>query len=92
MKLGILIIALSSLASVGMGWRSVNSHQDIWLEQDANARTVDYFRNSMTATQMNNFTNKFEPHNYDNRYLRWWYLLAPDPLFITYYNVNNNPR
>jgi hypothetical protein len=71
-----------------------DTHRKLWVEQDANARTMSYFESSMTETQFENFTTGVYSNSqyYDNRYIRWWYLLAPDPFFITYYNVNNNPR
>ena len=45
--------------SAGLDWRRIKNHGDIWVERDANARALSYFRNKLDATQVRNFVDEY---------------------------------
>ena len=73
----------SGVSAADLDWRSTNMPDEIWVEQDANARALDYFGDEMTAQQINNYTRPGAHPNqaYDDlRFLR--NILFPDLLLI----------
>lgn len=72
---------LSGMSASDLDWRSTSSHDEIWLEQDANARTMGYFGDRLSTIQRANF-DLAHPNQryYDSRFLRNW--LSPDLLTL----------
>ncbi|MFH0756993.1 MAG: RHS repeat-associated core domain-containing protein [Bacteroidota bacterium] len=79
--------ALLSIGSASdLDLRSTETHQGIWIEQDANKRSREYFDSFLTPAQKFKFNSKFSYQKYyDNRFLRNW--LLPDWLLLYLYDV-----
>lgn len=55
----------------GVPGRSTGEHDQIWVEQDANARAMGYFEGKLTTQQRTDFDNAHEHQNYyDHLFLR----------------------
>lgn len=81
----------SSVISLFNTSTDATNHKSLWVEQDANARTMSYFEDRMSTNEIKDFSYINQKY-YDDRYFRWWYLLMPSPLFINSYNTYNNPN
>jgi len=65
--------AISSVMS-GMGFRSTLTHDEIWVEQDANARAMGYFGNRLSTGQREKFDDVHPNQKYyDGRFFRYWF-------------------
>lgn len=64
--------AAFSILSAGLDWRSVDIHDDIWVERDANARSWAYFGDRMHGDALREFTtgDRSSRRYYDGRFLR----------------------
>jgi hypothetical protein len=95
---GLLTLLSSSISLADALVNSYDVHNKLWVERDANARALNVFEGrsgfEIGSSNYVNFTKEFDGNImfYDNRFLKWWYIIHPDPVFDTYYNVNNNPR
>jgi hypothetical protein len=96
---GLLTLVSSSISLADAISNSSSVHDKLWVERDANARALNIFegRQGFESGSVNyaDFIRSCGIDNiryYDNRFLKWWYIVHPDPVFDTYYNVNNNPR
>ena len=98
---GGVLTGATSFISLMDAWRNEGDvHNKLWVERDANARSLSYFTGRQgfeyNGTNYRTFVSSVDGMDnirfYDNKLFRWWYLFYCDPIFNTYYNVNNNPR
>jgi RHS repeat-associated protein len=62
---------LSGLSASELDWRSTKSHDEIWVEQDANARAMAYLGDRLTPFQRYNFDWHHPNQKYfDSRFIR----------------------
>ena len=101
---GSFTIASSMHSLMDALFHSPETHDKLWVERDANARALQYFegRKSFETNSTNysdfiestggDWSNRENIGFYDDRFIRWWYFLFPDPIYGTLNNIYFNPR
>lgn len=91
---------INSVLSSRPDWRSTRTHKEIWVEGDANARALHYFRKkdafnnwrtlSGTTSAETRFRRRYTNIQWGN--WRWSLYLISPPVAIGYYIHNSNPK
>jgi hypothetical protein len=61
---------------------SFSDQQNIWVEQDANARSISYFETRMTENEILGFNNEYESQYYDARFVQNYFWPDNSSLYI----------